>query len=286
MTRQFAYSYTVLRYIHDTTTGEFVNVGVALCSPEARYASATCRPTYGRLSKVFPGVNGEHFRSLMKLIQARIEELGDRYAQELPLSEIKTASEFAKAILPHDDSSLQWSPLGTGRTDDPSRTLEKLYERMVMRYDEKPQRESRTDEDVWKHFKRTLEERQVLRHFQPKKIAVQDDEIEFEYAWKNGVWHCLEPVSFDLVEAESIKDKAHRCLGEIISIKDAQEHFKLYLLVGQPRTDKLLSAFNNAMSILRKIPIDKEIFFEQDAASLADMVANEVALHEQQVPNQ
>lgn len=41
-----AYTYTVLRYVHDTTTGEFVNVGVALYAPELRYASALCRTTY------------------------------------------------------------------------------------------------------------------------------------------------------------------------------------------------------------------------------------------------
>jgi hypothetical protein len=52
------YSYTVLRYVHDTTTDEFVNVGVALLAPEARYVSALCRTTSGRLGKVFPGMNG------------------------------------------------------------------------------------------------------------------------------------------------------------------------------------------------------------------------------------
>lgn len=280
MKAKIAYSYTVLRYVHDTTTGEFLNVGVVLCAPEARYASAMCRQTYGRLSKAFPGVSGDHFRSLMRYIQARIEELGDRFNGELPLSDAKTALDFAQAILPKDDSSLQWSPLGAGRTEDPSRTLEQLFERLVRRYDDKPQREGRTDQDVWRNFKRTLEARQVLHHFQPKKIAVQDDEIEFEYAWKNGVWHCLEPLSFDLAEAESLKDKAHRWLGQITSVQAAEDRFKLYFLIGQPTQDVLRPAFENAMSILRKIPGDRQIFFEQDAAELADVIAREVASHD------
>lgn len=279
MKAKISYSYTVLRYVHDITTGEFLNVGIVLCAPEARYASALCRQTYGRLSKAFPGVNGEHFRSLMKYIQARVEELGDRFASELPLTDPKTALEFAQSILPLDDSSLQWSPLGSGRTDDPSRALEQLFDRMVRRYDEKPHREGRSDDDVWRNFKRTLEERQVLQHFQPKKIAVQDDEIEFEYAWKNGVWHCLEPLSFDLAEAESLKDKAHRWLGQITSVQAAEDRFKLYFLIGQPTQDALRPAFDNAMSILRKIPGDRQIFFEQDATELADVIAREVVSH-------
>ena len=149
MKEKIAYSYTVLRYVHDTTTGEFLNVGVVLSAPQARYASAMCRQTYGRLSKAFPGVSGDHFRSLMKYIQARIEELGDQFNGELPLSDAKTALDFAQSILPKDDSSLQWSPLGSGLTNDPSRTLEQLFDRLVSRYDEKPQREGR------RHFRPT-----------------------------------------------------------------------------------------------------------------------------------
>jgi hypothetical protein len=32
------YTYTVLRYVHDTGTGEFANVGVVPASPDAGYA--------------------------------------------------------------------------------------------------------------------------------------------------------------------------------------------------------------------------------------------------------
>jgi hypothetical protein len=215
MKNRYSYTYCVLRYVHDTTSNEFANVGVVLYAPEAQYLSALCRTTYGRLNKIFPGVNAEHFKSLMRYIQARLEEQGQRVAGELPLTTPSGVLDFAQAILPRDDSSLQWSPAGSGRTDDPSRTLEQLFDRMVLRYEERPTTPVRSDEDVWRHFKRNLEERQVLKHFQPKKIAVQDDEVEFQYAWKNGVWHCLEPLSFDLAAAESIRDKAHRWLGQI-----------------------------------------------------------------------
>jgi hypothetical protein len=47
------FTYTVLRYVHDIATGEFVNMGVALYAPEAKYVSAICNPRYGRLSKLF-----------------------------------------------------------------------------------------------------------------------------------------------------------------------------------------------------------------------------------------
>jgi hypothetical protein len=37
-----AYSFSVLRYVHDPVTQEFVNIGVAVFSPEARYFRAIC----------------------------------------------------------------------------------------------------------------------------------------------------------------------------------------------------------------------------------------------------
>lgn len=282
MKRLYAYTYCTLRYVHDVVSGEFVNVGVVLYAPEPRYLSALCRTTYGRLSKVFPGMQAEHFKSLMRYIQARLEEQGARVADELPFTTPSSVIEFAQAVLPRDDSSLQWSSPGSGRTSDPSKTLEQLFDRMVMRFEERPAPSVRSDEDVWRNFRRNLEERRLLQHFQPKKIAVQDDEVEFQYAWKNGVWHCLEPLSFDLAAPESIRDKAHRWLGQMASLKDAPERFKVYLLVGGPQQDELRPAFANAMSILGKIPGDKEIVLEQDAPQLAARIQKEVETHSQQ----
>ena len=271
-----AYTYTVLRYVHDTTAGEFVNVGVAIYAPEARYASAICRTTYSRLTKVFPGINGESFKGLMRFIQSRFEELGDRLRSELPLETPKSALDLAHSVLPPDDSSLQWSPLGSGLTENPSETLESLFDRFVTRYDERPEVETRTDEDVWRKYKKNLEVRHVLKHLQPKKVVVQDDDVEFQYAWKNGVWHCLEPLSFDLSSPDSIRRKAHEWLGQIQSVKDATERFKLYLLLGEPQQEVLKPAFENAVSILGKVPVEKEIVREQNAAAFSEQFAREI----------
>ena len=133
-----SYTYTILRYVHDTVTGEFINVGVALLAPEERYASAICRTTYGRLAKVFPGMDGESFRSLMRHIQSRFEELGDRLHNEFPFEEPKSVMELAHRVLSPDDSSLQWSPPGSGLTSDASQTLDGLFSRLVSAYDEPP----------------------------------------------------------------------------------------------------------------------------------------------------
>jgi len=279
MNKMKTYTYCILRYVHDTTTGEFVNVGVALYAPEARYLSAVCRSTYGRLSKVFPGVNPDHFKSLMRHIQRRFEELGERVGTELPLERIGTVEALARRVVPVDDSALQWAPVGSGRAADPAAALEQLFDRMVMRYEDKSSKERRTEEDVWRHFKKNLEAKQLLSYFKPGKVGVLDDEIEFDHTWKNGVLHCLEPVSFDLKTADSIKDKAHRWLGRLTSVAESEEKFRLYFLVGEPQDDKLEGAFDNAMSILSKSPVEIDIYRERQEEELCDRLAREVREH-------
>lgn len=279
-----AYTYTVLRYVHDTATGEFVNVGVALYSREARYASAQCRTTFGRLSKTFPGMDGEAFKNVMRYIQSQLEELGDKIRNELPLEGLpKSVMEIVHRILPADDSSLQWSAEGGGLTENPLQTLESLFDRLVTRYDERPQQERRSDDDVWRKYKRSLETRHVLGHLQSKTISVEDDEVEFRYAWRNGLWHCLEPVSFDLLSAESIREKAHRWLGQMSSVSGSSDRFKVYLLLGEPQQTALRPAFDKAVSILGKLPVDKEIVREGDASSFSDHFAHEIEIHEAKV---
>jgi hypothetical protein len=278
-----AYTYTVLRYVHDTTTGEFLNVGVALYAPEAFFLGALCRTTYGRLTKIFPGVDGETFKSLMRYVQSSFAAHGEKLRKELPLDgKAQTVMEAAHAVLPRDDSSLQWSEMGSGLADDPSLTLEKLYQRMVETYEQTPRQSGRTDDEVWKKYRRELEQRHILARLAPKTItsAARDDEVEFEHAWKNEHWHCVEALSFDLLEADSIQDKAHRWLGQMASVKDSPEPFKLYLLLGEPELENLKPAFTRAQNILNKIEVPKEFVREHESSEFAAHLEEEIKKHD------
>lgn len=287
MSNKTPYTYTVLRYVHDIATGEFLNVGVALLAQEQRYVSAQCRTTYGRLKDVFPSLDGESFRAAMRHVSQEFDrlqyELGEK--SQLPPAANGVMS-YAHAVLGPDDSSLQWSPVGTGLTADPAQTLHQLYQRFVTACELHAPAHRRQDEDIWKRFSLELQQRQVLRHFVKKTIAVADDQIEFKHAWKNGVWHCLAPVSFDLASAESIREKAHKWLGQLTSVAHARGDFKLFLLVGEPTHAELLPAYESALSILRKSPVEQEVVPEAQASELCERLAAEVLAHEQAVrPN-
>lgn len=113
----------------------------------------------------------------------------------------------------------------------------------------------------------------------PKTFKGSDDELEVKHAWKNGVWHCLQPVSFDLSDSENIHEKAYRWLGHLTAVHDVSDPFKMYFLVGRPQGRKLEKAFNSAVKILRKAPVNTEIFFESQVTALSNELEQQVRSH-------
>jgi hypothetical protein len=282
MNTRTRYTYTVLRYVHDAAVGEFINIGVALHAPDVGFIGVKCRKTYSRLKEAFPTFDGEAFRASMRHVEQRFEGFaGDLAAEASVRSHASSVITFAHAVLAADDSSLQWSPVATGVARDPKVTLEQLYVRLVTSNDMHPGAvRGKHDDDVWRRFSVELEQRQVLQHFEPKTIAVRDDELKFKHAWKNGVWHCLQPLSFDLASAESIKEKAHKWLGQVSSVADASDPFKVYYLVGGPSSPSLRPAFDAAISILKKSQqVDAEVFLESQASVLTDQLVAAVTAH-------
>lgn len=274
------YSFSVLRYIHDIVTAEFINVGVVLYAPKARFLSAICTSRYGRVSKMFSNVAGDHFKQVTRYIQAKLEEEGERLVTELPFEKLPASViDFATRVLPVDDSSLQFSPEGYGVTVRPQETLEQIYNRYVEKYYEKVEKHSRSDEDIWKVYKKPLEEKRILANLMPHQIIGVNYDYEFKYCWKNEQWRIQEPVSFDLVEASSITDKANAWLGRITSLYDGGESFNLNMLIGAPQDERLKSAFIKAQNIMHKMPCKHNFIHEDEAADFAENLKKEIEAH-------
>ena len=275
-----AYTFSVLRYVHDPVTAEFVNVGVALYAPDAKYLNALCTSHYQRLSRMFEPIEGDHFRQITKYVQSQIEAIGQKLASELPFKNPpRNIEDVLGQVLPADDSAIQFSTAGGGLTSDLTKTLHELFMRHVERYAIRVERPSRDEEDVWKVFRGPLEKRQVIKHLVAKEIIAPNYDYKFEHAWKNKIWHAYEPISFDLAEADSIKDKANRWLGRITSLNDSQDKFSLHLLMGKPREGKLQTAYVQAQNILKKMPVTHELIEEDEAEEFAESLTNEIKEH-------
>lgn len=272
----YPYTYSLLRYVHDPVAGESVNVGVVLVSEEARFIGVKCRRNTGRLTKIFPDMDRAAYGSIVRHAEAKAAKLGKQAENQMIFDTIGSSDSVAISLLPHDDSAFQWSEIRSGISKKPQKTLELLFERMVAKYDEPAALRKKNDSDVWRTFRTELEERQVLKHFHKTVIRSSDDTLEVDHAFKNGVWHCLEPLSFDLSDEDYIKDKAYKWAGHLTSVQDQRSDFKIYFLVGEPQDTKLAKAFNTAVNILRKPEVDIEIFRESEVEDLSDLLEDQI----------
>jgi hypothetical protein len=272
--------FSILRYIHDPVTQEFINIGVALYSPKAKYVAALCTSRYKRIADAFKPVDRSHFRRQTDYIQSRIDEFGEKLAGELPFQKMpKDLDEILRSILPPDDSSFQFGPAGSGLSGDLEKTLDDLYERYVNKYYQTAERKSRNEDEVWITFRKPLQEKNVLWHLKAHTIVSRGDEYEFEYAWKNEVWHTLQPLSLDLVESGSVIDKAHTWLGRAESLKSG-EKFKLHFLLGLPTDPKMRAIAEKAQNIIHKTSVPHEFHKEDEAADFAEDLRKKIETHE------
>ncbi|MGN6422456.1 MAG: DUF3037 domain-containing protein [Asticcacaulis sp.] len=279
--KKIAYSFTVLRYVHDIVTGEFVNIGIVLYVPSTREVMFRVRRTIGRLKGVFPDIDRAAFLTSVNAVHRALSIVAKRETASAMFSEAIDAGGFARAVVPPDDSSLQWSTVATGVAEQPAKSLNRLYERYVSKYDHHS-RHRRTDDDVWRPVKQRLEEMHLADRFQEKAIIGSVDEISFKHAWKNGLWHVYEPLSFDLVDADGIKGKAREWLGHLSAVlADSEaEVFKAHFVVGRPSNPALETAYKNAIAILKAAPNRPEVFEETDVDQLVANIEDEVKSHE------
>jgi len=277
------YTYVVLRYVHDPIAAEFVNVGVvvfaAAAGGEPAILKAATRKTLGRVKDIFPDLDRDAFKQAMRTIEQQLKRLGEELAREGMIVSEGDAAMFAQRILPRDDTSLQWSTLGSGVSDDIEKAFDRLYTRHIARYDRNSV-PRRSDEEIWKPVRQRLEQRNLLVDLEPKTIIGGDDKIEFQHAWKNGAWHVYEPLSLDLADADGIYRKVHRWLGQLTSVApEATEPFHPHFIVGAPTDPELEPAYRRAIKILKKSPGDVTVFEESEVDLLVDRIENEVRAH-------
>ncbi len=124
---KWPYSFGVFRYVHDSVTQEFVNIGVAVCSPEAGYFRARCAGNSERIARTFEAIDGEAFCKLMRHIEERLN------ASRAAAARTGLQSGVA-AVLPRDDSAIQFTTGGVGLSADLDQALQQLFARYVERY--------------------------------------------------------------------------------------------------------------------------------------------------------
>jgi hypothetical protein len=274
-----AFSFSVLRYIHDIVGGEFVNIGVVAYSPEQRYLKCKISPKYARISSAFHGFDDTAYRTYTNGLEKRINAHGAEVETGWLFSSEKLG-ELLEFYLPKDDSAYQFGVIRSGITDDLEKELHKLFNRYVSKYIKPENNGGRDDDAIWNAFKQKFPQKKLLSKLTEHTVRVPDYDRVFKNAWKNERWHFAEPLSLDLQDSKSILDKAHRWLGRLETLSESPEDFKVHFLIGLPSQDRLLATAKKAEHILSKAGKSVTLVQEHEAIQLINEIEEDLTAHE------
>lgn len=241
------FQYQIVRYLHDRVTSEFVNVGIIVYQPESNFLSGKFVSKYSRISQFFLDINGQHLINSLKGFNRQLEITKEQLNSLF--NNYSSLDEITNSILPKDDSSLYCTEVLFGVDISPKIALEDLFDRVVNKYIHETDKEHYDDKEVWtKIYKKYFDVNKITDKLTSHTIKTNNDEINFDKAWKNGVWNCYQTLSFDLKANDSIKNKVYKWSGIVNEIRRSKQEMNLFFLTLNPNKDeKIIHFINNTL---------------------------------------
>lgn len=276
------YQYQIIKYVHDQFTGEFVNAGVVIYSPESRFLKSKVINRCSRINSLFPNANGRFVLRLLRNLESEIFSVANQLTELFkPSTDLNS---ITSDILPNDNSALQLSEVKLALDIDLDIALNDLYKDLVEKYilvQTNPN--TLTDDDVWKkRYKDYFDKYKISERLIKHEVSTTNDVFSFDKAWKNNIWHCYQPISFELQNQESIKDKVYKWVGRIQEINKANERIHLTFLTSIADNHKSLKKFiiNHLDYDTDQLQID--VVLDADAENTAKNIRKMMADHDQQ----
>lgn len=273
------YQYQLVRYIHDRVTSEFVNVGIIVFQPDSKFLKSKFVSKYGRISQFYSEINGHFLMTTLKQFEKEISRVS-KMTDEL-FFDINYITEITNSILPKDDSALECSEIFYGIDVNPQLALDDLFERLVNKYNIEVEKDSKDDKHVWRNvYKEYFDKYKITNALKSHSIETANDTLVFDKAWKNGVWHCYQTVSFDLKRVETIKNKVYKWSGILNELENTKEKMHLYFLTLSPSRHKEIKQFiEETLSKRHSASITVSVINEKQADKFAKSLSKEIQEH-------
>jgi hypothetical protein len=274
------YQYQVIRYVHDHFTGEYVNVGVILYSPEAKFLACKITVRYQRVTNMFPEANGKWISQILQNIRQQVNSVSQQFNELFTPSD--SLEMITGVILPADNGAIQLTEIRQGIDVDMKAALTDLFKSQVEKYlINKVDKESLLDEDVWRtKYKIYFEKYGIEKRLRVHDVKVPKDVISFQKSWKNEIWHCYEPLSFYLKEKDSIKAKVYKWAGQLKGLAQAEEQLHLTLLTSISPRHKDLAPFIDEYLKVSSKNLKVDIITDDKAESLAKQIHLQMKSHD------
>lgn len=273
-----SYQYQVIRYVHDHFTGEYVNVGVVVYSPEYNFLGCKITNKYQRITSLFPEANGRWIMKVLRDFESKLNQSSNRLTELFqPSGQIENVT---GSIIPHDDTAIRFSESYSGLDIDFNVALEDLFGSMVEKHIDDPRKDTLLDDDVWKkRYKQYFEQYSVSGNLKTHEVHTENDLFVFDKAWKNELWHCYEPLSFIVKKRGTVKEKVYRWAGKIQGLQSANEPLHLTLMTSFSPDHKEMISFVKDYLMKEYKNLQIEIITDDQAEVLAKSVAEKMKAH-------
>ena len=280
-----SYSFCTLRYCHDPSVGEAVNVGILFYAPDAATVRFLYQHHTAALSGLFRGFDRDEFLKFLSRLEKSVESFHTSLTQSsgglFGIENAPTnAGDIARWLVPDGGLSFQFGETRAGVTDDVMATARAMFERQVVQQRPLPREHKRRgDEAVWSSFYGALRSEGVTKVLQAYIAPTPLFEIPFDHAYKNEKWHAVEPLSFDYSQTDEIRKRASQWFGYCYALSESAEFSSLSLLLGAPTNPAQKAAYAKAKSLLSKAPVRPQIIEEDEAEEFASHLASEMKKH-------
>jgi hypothetical protein len=274
------FQYQVLRYMPDRMSGEFINLGVVVLSPEMQAFDGRFYHKSGRLHQFFPKVNSGFVKQMVSRVEDGLHQLMEQSAAPLFKDMVMSLDIITMQILPKDDSSLYFTEVQTVFDLDMNSLLIELFDRLITRHTLEEESVSMQDSEVWtKIYKPFFSNSALTSMLHETVVKTKHDELHFERTFQNGALHCFEPVSFQLSNSEVIKGKAYKWAGRLQELETVEDPLHVYLLAALPDDSALQSLVRDKFDGVKIGEATIELVDEKHASALIQKMEGLIVAH-------
>lgn len=275
------YSYVPLRYVHDSTSGESLNVGVVMYLPKSGRLTMRAIGKTARLKAAFRDFDPQGYKEAVGSLRRGLTYLQQKSpigVQESLFDEGGLDADGVVALVwPDKGTQYTLGGVGFGTTDDSEKTLDALYKRLVEDQAPPTKSEDRAkDELLWKKVIEPLRETSNAHKITKITIHTPSGPIDAQYAYKNGSTNVFQPLSFDLQEERSITRKASTWYGYGELFSNTPTVGRVAYLLGAPADSSKMPVFLLARDFLIRMEKVK-VYLEEDLAGFANFIDETVA---------
>lgn len=285
-----SFQYTVLKYRHSLLLNEVVNVGLLFYFQSERIIQFICPNKLNRISHLYNNIDINNIKTIQNIFSIRCGELNKRWKYPIggALLDYNSSeqSKFSDIITEHflvnDSSSLYFDEIRSGSNIGIDYIIRHYKREYFSCYDEVVTYNHRKDEKYLEQRLKTALKASISNIHRievNKEVSVGLITERFKWGWKNGTENLIAPIGFDLLEAETIKQKALSWYGKLSLLKEfaINNNISFHIITSNPTNKQLYKEYEKALKVLDKANAPTKIIEEPKILDYSEYILNNIS---------